>query len=77
HLPKLRLKFGSIRGALHFKSLCNKAYILKEKKYLYEADVRESSGKLEKYKLILNSELKCLSSTLGCESINSQKSLKK
>ncbi|WP_228145871.1 cupin domain-containing protein, partial [Acinetobacter baumannii] len=25
HLPKLRLKFGSIRGALHFKSLCNKA----------------------------------------------------
>ncbi|MEL1601698.1 hypothetical protein V2W64_19190, partial [Acinetobacter baumannii] len=24
-LPKLRLKFGSIRGALHFKSLCNKA----------------------------------------------------
>ncbi|WP_213069019.1 hypothetical protein, partial [Acinetobacter baumannii] len=23
--PKLRLKFGSIRGALHFKSLCNKA----------------------------------------------------
>ncbi len=25
-LPKLRLKFGSIRGALHFKSLCNKAY---------------------------------------------------
>jgi len=30
HLPKLRLKFGSIRGALHFKSLCNKA--LKNKK---------------------------------------------
>ncbi|WP_213029807.1 hypothetical protein, partial [Acinetobacter baumannii] len=26
HLPKLRLKFGSIRGALHFKSLCNKAH---------------------------------------------------
>ncbi|OTN40193.1 hypothetical protein B9Y10_13600, partial [Acinetobacter baumannii] len=26
HLPKLRLKFGSIRGALHFKSLCNKAF---------------------------------------------------
>ncbi|MCF4388315.1 hypothetical protein L1X30_16780, partial [Acinetobacter baumannii] len=25
HLPKLRLKFGSIRGALPFKSLCNKA----------------------------------------------------
>ena len=24
-LIKLRLKFGSIRGALHFKSLCNKA----------------------------------------------------
>lgn len=55
----------------------NFSYILKEKKYLYEADVRESSGKLEKYKLILNSELKCLSSTLGCESIKSQKSLKK
>ncbi|MFA8916794.1 hypothetical protein ACEJ80_19180, partial [Acinetobacter baumannii] len=27
-LPKLRLKFGSIRGALHFKSLCNKAYLI-------------------------------------------------
>ncbi|MCU4324834.1 hypothetical protein, partial [Acinetobacter schindleri] len=25
HLPKLRLKFSSIRGTLHFKSLCNKA----------------------------------------------------
>ncbi len=24
-LTKLRLKFGSISGALHFKSLCNKA----------------------------------------------------
>ncbi|MCJ9203689.1 hypothetical protein K5F07_18595, partial [Acinetobacter baumannii] len=28
HLPKLRLKFGSIRGALHFKSLCNKASLI-------------------------------------------------
>ena len=27
HLPKLRLKLGSIRGALPFQSLCNKAMV--------------------------------------------------
>ncbi|MCJ9356336.1 hypothetical protein, partial [Acinetobacter baumannii] len=36
-LPKLRLKFGSIRGALHFKSLCNKAKMLyNEKETLFK-----------------------------------------
>ena len=32
-LIKLRLKFGSIRGALHFKSLCNKAIYKSKNKF--------------------------------------------
>ena len=30
---QLRLKFGSIRGALHFKSLCNKAIYKSKNKF--------------------------------------------
>ncbi|MDQ8975947.1 helix-turn-helix domain-containing protein, partial [Acinetobacter johnsonii] len=36
HLPKLRLKFSSIRGALHFKSLCNKAVLERKAKQMLE-----------------------------------------
>ncbi|MGS4869839.1 gamma-aminobutyraldehyde dehydrogenase, partial [Acinetobacter baumannii] len=44
HLPKLRLKFGSIRGALHFKSLCNKAPSTRQKALLNLADAIEANA---------------------------------
>lgn len=55
----------------------NFSYFVKEREYLYEADISEGNGKINNYKLVLNLELKCLFYTLGCENINSKKLLKK
>ena len=53
------------------------SYIKKEKKYLYNANIREINGKVNIYKLILDSDLDCLESTLGCENIIYRDFLKK
>lgn len=55
----------------------NFSYIKNEKKYLYDASVRDSNGGIQNYKLILNLELKCLFSTFDCENISYNKLLKK
>ncbi|HRB57588.1 MAG TPA: hypothetical protein PLR05_06475, partial [Acinetobacter johnsonii] len=47
HLPKLRLKFSSIRGALHFQSLCNEAYhIASDSHHLHSGFVRKLEATL-------------------------------
>ena len=67
----LESDYGSILAGDNF------SYIKEEKKYLYNANIRESNRKINDYKLILDSDLKCLTFTLGCENINYRNFLEK